>query len=243
MFITTIAFNAVTKMVWRWPAYRRWSLTIAFLIVDSFFLLGTLSNLLSGGWVPVVFGAVALGVMLTWWGGNRALNSYVFSHEGKWEPIEEEVRRGSITRTPGIGVYLAGPIEDVPTALTTQLRLLHVMPADIIIATVVTDSVPYSTKSPMVHEVMDRVRRVTIHTGYMETANISMVLRASILGKSESVATYYLAERRFVATNAGTLPAWVEKAFAYLHRNSQPPATFYGLPQERIISIGTRIDL
>ncbi len=243
MFITTIAFHAVTTMVWHWPAYRRWPLTIAFLIIDTFFLLGTLSDLLKGGWVPVAFGAVVLGTMLAWWGGNRALNSYMASHEGKWEPIAEGVRRGSTTRTPGIGVYLAGQIEDVPAALTTQLRLLHVMPADIIIATVVTESVPFSTKSPTVREIMDRVRRVTIHTGYMETANIPMVLRASVLGEWESVATYYLSERRFVATNAGSIPAWVEKIFAYLHRNSQPPATFFGLPQERIISIGTRIDL
>jgi KUP system potassium uptake protein len=243
MFITTIAFHAVATMVWHWPAYRRWPLTVAFLAIDSFFLLGTLSNLLNGGWVPVAFGAVVLAVMLAWWGGYRALNLYMAAHMGHWEPIEEEVRRGSITRTPGIGVYLASQAEDVPTALTTQVRLLHAMPADIIIATVVTDSAPYSSIPPSVREVMDRVRRVTIHTGYMETADIPAVLRASVLGERESVATYYLSERRFVATDAGALPGWIEKFFAYLHRNSQAPAAYFGLPQERIISIGTRVDL
>ncbi len=57
------------------------------------------------------------------------------------------------------------------------------------------------------------------------------------------MATYYLSERRFVASNAGAMPAWLERLFAYLHRNSQTPASYFGLPPERVISIGTRIDL
>lgn len=243
MFITTISFHAVATMVWHWPAYRRWPLTVSFLLIDSFFLLGTLSNLFNGGWVPVAFGAVVLTVMVAWWGGYRALNHYMSSHMGRWDAVAEEVRHGSITRTPGIGVYLASPVEEVPSALTTQVRLLHAMPAEVIIATVVTDSAPYATMEPSARDVMERVRRVTIHTGYMETADIPAILRAGILGEAESVATYYLSERRFVATNAGTMPAWLERIFAYLHRNSQAPAAYFGLPPERVISIGTRVDL
>ncbi len=243
MFITTIAFHAVTTMVWHWPAYRRWTLTAAFLTIDTFFLLGTLSNLLNGGWVPVAFGAVVLTVMLAWWGGYRALNIYMADHMGRWEPIAEEIRRGSITRTPGIGVYLASQVEDVPAALLTQIRVLHAMPTDIVIATVVTDSAPYSTIPVSVREVMDRVQRVTIHTGYMETADIPSVLRQDILGEHETVATYYLSERRFVASDDGAMPGWLERLFSYLHRNSQTPAVYFGLPPERLISIGTRIDL
>lgn len=243
MFITTIAFHAVATLVWHWPAYRRWPLTIVFLIIDSFFLLGTLSNLFNGGWVPVVFGAVVLIIMIAWWGGYRALNMYMASHVGHWDAIAEEARHGSIARTPGIGVYLASAVEEVPAALTTQVKVLHAMPAEIIIVTVVTDSAPFSTLEPSVRDVMERVRRITIHAGYMETADIPATLRAQLLGEAESVATYYLSERRFMATNAGQLPAWLERIFAFLHRNSETPATYFGLSADRVITIGTRVDL
>lgn len=243
MFITTIAFHAVTTMVWHWPAHRRWPITVAFLVIDTFFLLGTLSNLFQGGWVPVAFAAVVLAVMFAWWGGYRALNAYMAAHVGHWDVIADEVRRGRIARAPGIGVYLASQVEDVPSALTTQVRLLHAMPAQIVVATVVTDSTPYATIPPSVREVMDNVQRLTIHTGYMETADIPAVLREGLLGDRETEATYYLAERRFVATNAGAMPAWLERLFSYLHRNSQAPAAYFGLPPERVIAIGTRVDL
>lgn len=90
---------------------------------------------------------------------------------------------------------------------------------------------------------MDRVRPVTVYTGYMETADLPDILRTSVLGEGEADATYYLSERRFVATDHGMLPAWLERMFAFLHRNSQAPAAYFSLPPERVIPLGTRIDL
>ncbi|MBU6278982.1 MAG: KUP/HAK/KT family potassium transporter [Actinomycetales bacterium] len=243
MFITTIAFHAVATMVWHWPAYRRWPLTVTFLAVDLFFLIGTLGNLLRGGWVPVVFGAGVLTIMLVWWGGYRALNGYMASHEGRWSVIAEEIRRRRISRTPGLGVYLAAPVEDVPAALSTQARLLRSIPAEILIVSVVTDSTPFASKAPEIAKVINRVRRITIHAGYMESVDVPATLRAGILGAKEAEATYYVSERRFVATNAGELPAWRERLFAYLHRNSQAPISYFDLPPDRVIAIGTRVDL
>ncbi|MFM1964871.1 MAG: hypothetical protein RL134_596 [Actinomycetota bacterium] len=243
MFITTIAFASVMKHTWHWPAVPRWILTIGFLIIDSYFLLGTLANIFDGGWVPVVFGAVVLLVMFAWWSGYRALNSYMASHMGRWETVSEGLQQGTISRIPGVGVYLASQSEDVPAALSTQVDLLHGIPEKIIVVTVVTDSTPVATIPPSVRDVMEGVKRITIHTGYMETADIPAILRSGLLQESEDTATYYLSERRFVGTSAGSMPAWLEKLFAYLHRNSPTPATYFGLPRDRVISIGTRVDL
>jgi KUP system potassium uptake protein len=231
------------KHTWHWSALVRWILTIAFLVVDSFFLLGTLVNVLNGGWVPVVFGAVVLVVMLAWWSGYRALNAYMASHMGRWESVSDGVQQGTISRIPGIGVYLASQSEDVPAALSTQVNLLHGIPEEIVIVTVLTDSVPLATIPPSVREIMEGVKRMTIHAGYMETADIPAILRSDILGTSEETATYYLSERRFTGTSAGSMPGWLEKVFAFLHRNSQTPAAYFGLPEDRVISIGTRVDL
>jgi KUP system potassium uptake protein len=90
---------------------------------------------------------------------------------------------------------------------------------------------------------MKRVKRVIIPVGYMETPDIPASLRASALGGVESVATYYLSERKFVGSDAGSVPERREKFFAFLHRNAQAPSAFFGLPPDRVISIGTRIDL
>ena len=243
MSITTVAFHAVARRVWNWSPLKVWPLTIIFLTVDLFFLAGTISNVFRGGWVPVFFGAVVMVVMVAWGRGYRALANYMGRTARTWDQIEEELEHGSITRVPGIGIYLASPAENVPAALTSQIKVLHAMPADVYVVTVKTDDVPYSKQAPQVDELMSRVTRVTIIAGYMETADIPTTLQRTVLGHTEDVATYYMSERRFVASDKGELPRWMEQLFSLLHRNSQTPATYFGLPIDRVISIGTRVDL
>ncbi|MFC6236470.1 potassium transporter Kup [Longivirga aurantiaca] len=243
MFITTIAFHAVASRTWGWPGYRLWPFTTLFLVVDFTFLVGTLSNLLRGGWVPVAFGAVVMLVMIGWSNGYRALNNYMARTAVHWPSIAEELKHGSITRVPGVGVYLASPAEDVPAALSSQIKVLHAMPAEVLVVTVRTVSIPVADGPPEIIDVMKGVRRIVIPVGYMETPDIPAALRSSVLGKVESVATYYLSERKFAGTDAGSVPEHREKFFAFLHRNSQAPSQFFGLPSDRVIAIGTRIDL
>jgi KUP system potassium uptake protein len=90
---------------------------------------------------------------------------------------------------------------------------------------------------------MPRVHRMTIHVGYMQTADIPATVRTYLLGERERGATYYLSERRFVASDAGEVGETRERIFAFLHKNSQAPGAYFNLPVDRVISIGTRIDL
>jgi KUP system potassium uptake protein len=243
MFITTIAFHAVASRTWGWPAYRLWPLTIGFLVVDTAFLLGTLSNIVNGGWVPIAFGAVVMLVMVGWSNGYRALNGYMARTAVRWPSIQEELRHGSITRVPGVGVFLASPSEEVPAALSSQIKVLHAMPADVVVVTVRTVGMPIADTLPEVEQILPRIRRVTIPVGYMETPDVPAALRASVLGGAERSATYYVSERKFVGSDAGVVGERREKFFAFLHRNAQAPSAFFGLPPDRVISIGTRIDL
>ena len=92
-------------------------------------------------------------------------------------------------------------------------------------------------------EVLPRVTRVVIHVGYMQSADIPRVLRERFIRERERVATYYISERHFLATDANRVRRLPERLFEVLHRNEAPVATYFNLPGDRLISIGTRIDL
>jgi K+ transporter len=78
----------------------------------------------------------------------------------------------------------------------------------------------------------------------METVNVPSILQRQALTKAdEESATYYLSERHFLASEGGSLGNRTETLFEILHRNAVSPTTFYGLPYDRVITIGTRIDL
>lgn len=114
---------------------------------------------------------------------------------------------------------------------------------EVLVVNVATADSPVALNPVTVSEVNPGVRLAVIPVGYMESTDIPRSLRASVIGESERTATYYLSERQFVATNKNQLPAWLERAFGFLHRNAQHPSQYYSLPLDRVVTIGTRIDL
>ncbi|MEN9741420.1 MAG: hypothetical protein RIR66_376 [Actinomycetota bacterium] len=243
MAITTLAFHAVAKNNWKWSKLKLYALTTIFLIVDLAFLAGTIANLFKGGWVPILIGAFVIAVMLIWRSGYAALNKFMAANQQSWESLIAEISHGSITRSPGIGVFLASPAETVPAALTSQAKIMHSIPAEILVVTVVTDPVPYAETEIETVEIYERIKKVTIHTGYMESINLPRLITENVLGDHERVATYYLSERKFRGTDEGLVTGKIEKLFSILHRNAATPSSYFELPSDRIITLGTRIDL
>ncbi len=243
MFITTLAFHQVAATVWKWNRAKLWPMTALFLLVDFSFLAGTAANILKGGWVPVLIGAVVLFVMLLWRTGYTELNQYMASRQQTWDSLKAEIAHGSIARTPGIGIFLASPAEIVPAALSSQAKVMHSIPTEIVIATVVTDPVPYALSEIETTQIMDRITKITIHVGYMESLDLPKTLAEKILGDHERVANYYLSERKFIASDEGNVKSLPEKLFGLLHKNAATPSTYFGLPADRVITLGTRIDL
>ena len=243
MAITTVAFHRVAADVWGWSRARLWPLTAVFLTVDLGFLAGTAGNIVKGGWVPIVMGAVVLTVMLIWRLGFSALTQWMQATTVSWSSLAAEIDHGSITRVPGIGVYLASPKEEVPAAMASQARILHSIPAEVYVVTIEVEQQAYVEDRVDFHEVLPRVTRVFIHIGYMQSADVPKVLNEHFIRERERVATYYISERHFLATDANRVRRLPERLFEVLHRNEAPVATYFNLPGDRLISIGTRIDL
>ena len=59
----------------------------------------------------------------------------------------------------------------------------------------------------------------------------------------EARCTYYLSDRKFVESHGGALRGLSERTFALLHRNSATASDYFGLPDNRVISLGTRMDV
>ena len=244
MTVTTIAFTVVARQIWKWPLWKIAPLTSIFLTLDLIFLAGTATRFFDGGWVPIVFGSLILAMMLVWRAGNRALNRKMRDSSRTWQEIYAGCESGEIAMVPGIGIFMASPAEVVPAALISHVTIMHSLPESVYVVTIKSDTQPISTTPVLIDHVTDRLCQVTIFAGYMETVNVPSILqRDALSGEEESSATYYLSERHFLASDGGNLGKRTETLFEILHRNAVSPTTFYGLPYDRVITIGTRIDL
>jgi KUP system potassium uptake protein len=244
MTVTTIAFTIVARQIWKWPLWKIAPLTTIFLTLDLIFLAGTATRFFDGGWVPIVFGSLILGMMLIWRAGNRALNRKMRESSRTWQEIYAGCESGEIAMVPGIGIFMASPAEVVPAALISHVTIMHSLPESVYVVTIKSDTQPISTTPVLIDHVTDRLCQVTIFAGYMETVKVPNILqRDAMTAEEESSATYYLSERHFLASEGGSLGKRTETIFEILHRNAVSPTTFYGLPYDRVITIGTRIDL
>jgi KUP system potassium uptake protein len=244
MTVTTIAFTVVARQIWKWPLWKIAPLSSIFLTLDLIFLAGTATRFFDGGWVPIVFGSLILAMMLVWRAGNRALNRKMRDSSRTWQEIYAGCESGEIAMVPGIGIFMASPAEVVPAALISHVTIMHSLPESVYVVTIKSDTQPISTTPVLIDHVTDRLCQVTIFAGYMETVNVPSILQRDAMNSEEELsATYYLSERHFLASEGGNLGKRTETLFEILHRNAVSPTTFYGLPYDRVITIGTRIDL
>lgn len=244
MLITTIAFSIIALKAWKWnPIFV--GLFIAVLgTLDFIFFASSVTKILNGAWVPLLIAVAVVYLMWIWRKGQNALAQSIQNDSHTWQWLEDSVSSGEVVETESLGIFLSANGDRVPQAAVAQVKNLQSIPHRMIIVTVETDDVPYSAIDPEINQINNRAKHITIHTGFMESPNVPKVLRETCIDTHvESMATYYLSDRKFVGLETGQLRGNEEKTFSFLHRNSATASLYFGLPQERVITMAVQMDL
>ena len=244
MLVTTLAFGFVAKEKLKWSKGAIAIVLPLLLIIDVAFFLSTVTKLIKGAWVPLVIALAITYLMWTWRKGQRALSAALSQATLEWDEVEELIESNSISVIPDTGVYLSSTAIQVPQALVSQVRNLRSIPSKIIVVEVITGDIPFVSAPPRVREINPRVTEVIIWVGFNQQLSVSKILAEKVLTPEvESACTYYLSDRKFVESSEGVLSGLTERVFALLHRNSATASDYFGLPDDRVISLGTRMDI
>jgi KUP system potassium uptake protein len=244
MLMTTLAFGYIATEKLGWNKKLLFIIIPVLLIIDISFFIATVTKILKGAWVPLLIGIGITYVMWIWRKGQAALELAVRDQIISWEDVEKEVSSGKIAIIPDTGIYLSTTANKVPQALAAQLKNLHSCPEKILIVTVIQGDVPVVTAQPTLKEVNSRVSQLYIWVGYMQEVEVQKTIIGGVMSaEEEALCTYYLADRKFVESDAGNLSAGIEKVFGILHRNSATASSYFGLPETRVITLGTQMDL
>ena len=244
MLITTLALGIVAIKNWKWDKGPVALLILILGIVDLCFFLATVTKIFKGAWVPLAIGLAVVYVMWVWRKGQRALSILLQKDEKDWATLEAQIAGEDVDVIPAIGIYLSSTANKVPQAVTSQVKNLRSIPEKIIIATIVTAESPYAHVPPRVTQLTNRVTRVIIYVGFMETLNVPEVLSSYVITAEEELnSTYYLSDRKFISSPEGNLKGTTERFFTFLHRNSATASNYFGLPADRVITLSTQMDL
>lgn len=89
--------------------------------------------------------------------------------------------------------------------------------------------------------------RLVATYGFMERPRVLELLKHWRLASGSelriSETTFFLSRESIVPSRRRAMPAWRSVLFAFLQRNAQPATAFFGLPANRVVELGSQVEL
>jgi len=247
MLITACMLGVLTFSVWKWHPMLATLVTGAFLIVDGLYFASNVTKIPDGGWFPLLVAAVAFTLLTTWATGRRLMRERL--EEGAM-PIDVFLKSvgEKVRRVPGSSVFLASTTEGVPPALLHNLKHNHIMHERVAVLTVVTEGIPHVLSEDR-RDVIDLGHgfyRIVLHYGFMDEVDIPAELaeETGAGGPFKAMDTsYFLARQTLIASRHPGMAIWREKLFSWMVRNAESAMQFFKLPTNRVIELGSQIEI
>jgi KUP system potassium uptake protein len=247
MFITAGMLGVLTFTVWKWPPLLAGSVTGLFLAIDGLYLASNAMKIGDGGWFPLLVAAMVFTLLTTWATGRRLMRERLAEDA---MPIELFIRSTgqSVKRVPGTAVFLATTADAVPPGLLHNLKHNKVLHERVVVLTVATEQVPHVSAKQRV-EVTDLGHgfyRIVLHYGFMEEADIPAAL-AEIADAGAPFkpmeTSYFLSRQTLIPTARPGMWIWREHLFAWMVRNAASAMEFFKLPTNRVIELGSQVEI
>lgn len=245
MLTSTMLFGLVTVLIWRTNKVSAYSLLAFLLTVDIAFLAANATKIAHGGWFPLSAGLTAFILLTTWKRGREILLGRMAADS---LPIEVFLKSISdrATRVSGTAIYMTVAGEGVPRALLHNLKHNKVIHERVVFLTVVTEDRPTvpETERIVVKPLGGRVYRATIRYGFMDSPDVPRALEASHLVTFDMMDTSFFLNRETIIPSARPgMAIWREHLFSWMSRNAATAMDFFKLPPNRVIELGSQIEI
>jgi KUP system potassium uptake protein len=246
VMIDTVLISVVLLTMWKWNRYLVFVLLFVFFSVDFAYLSANLLKIPAGGWFPLLVGAIAFTLLTTWAKGRKLMIDRM--NEASL-PIEIFIKSAaaSAARVPGTAVFMTSSAAGVPHALLHNLKHNKVLHERIILLTVKIEDVPYvpEEKRAQTTEYGSGFFRIVIRYGFMEEVDVPAVLTGlKECGPCKMIDTsFFLARQTLLASSRPGMAIWRERLFAWMLRNAESAMEFFKLPTNRVVELGSQLEI
>jgi KUP system potassium uptake protein len=250
MAITTL-LAALVAIQWGYSPLIVLAVNGFFLVIDLIFFAANSTKLHEGGWFPLVLAGLVAFLMLTWRGGVKLVERA----RARLRQPEEDLIETAVTkcraRLPGTAVFLASAPRGVPLALTQFVKHNHVLHERVLLVTVQIEESPRISEDDRAEiiDIIPDITRVILHYGFMQYPTIYEGLQLAcrqgkLPGIDLSDITYYIGRETIIPReDVPGMWVWRESLFAFLQRNAERSAAFFGVPTGQVVEFGTEIEI
>ncbi len=248
MVITTILLFSVERRIWRWPLWQALLLCGLFMVVDIPFFAANIVKLVSGGWVPLVVAFATYVLMTTWKRGRRAVRKHLAEASLPIDYFLSRLEEFAPRRVKGAAVFMTSTMGVTPPILLHHFKHNKVLHEKVILLTIVTEGVPEVAKRDRIQmrEFTHGFAEVIAHYGFMQTPNVPAALRRAAergLDLDLESVRYFLGRETLLTTGKTDMAAWRKRIFVFLARNAPPADAFFRIPPNRVIELGSQVEL
>jgi len=246
MVVTALMAFIVINRVWKWSLAATTLLIAPFIFIDCSFLSANLLKIVDGGWFPLALGMFLMLVMLTWRRGSRILFEKTRRLEVPLVDLVASLEKKLPPRVLGTAVFLTGDPSSTPTALLHSLKHYKVLHEHNVILTIMTADTPRVNPAERVQfePISDTFSRMTVRYGFAESPNLPKALAiARKQGWTFDImsTSFFLSRRSVRASKDSGMPRWQDNLFIALARNADDASSYFQIPTDRVVEIGTQV--
>jgi KUP system potassium uptake protein len=248
MVITTLMAFIVVRYRWRFPLWVSLGATLFFLTIELVFFSANILKVVQGGWFTLMIAAAVFTVMTTWSRGRMLLRERLREESIPLEDFLRSIEANPPLRVPGTAVFLSADAHVTPNALLHNLKHNMVLHEQNLFVTVQHHEIPWVDDEQRfeVTPLGPKCWQIIMHFGFKNEPDVPkglQLLEQHGVQLDPMTTSYFLSRDIVIPTIGSGMAPWREKLFANMHRNASAVADFLNLPANRVVELGSKVEI
>ncbi|MEO8724100.1 MAG: potassium transporter Kup [Sphingobium sp.] len=245
MVVTTCLAFIIAWRGWHWHGLWTTLLFIPFLTIDLIFFGANILRVVEGGWVPLLVASIIGLVMVAWILGRRAALARANEQGVAMHELASALAIRLPTIVDGVAVFLTQDADVAPSALLHNLKHNKALHRTNVLLTVATEPKPYITPKDRLStsRIDDHFVVARLNYGYMDQVDVPSDLAQSELLKGSGGTSFFVGRNAIRRASRPVMPRWLTLLYSFLHRNAADPTAFFAIPPNRVVELGSQIEL
>jgi KUP system potassium uptake protein len=249
MMIDTLLAFVVVRALWNWNWLQAGLFLALFLVVDFAFFSANLVKVFDGGWFPLALGLGIFILFATWKRGRTLLYERLQQDSMPLDAFLASLQFGGPHRVAGTGIFMTTRPDGVPRAMLHNMLHNKVLHERIILLNVNLQDIPHvdETGRILVEQLSNGFYRVILNYGFKDDPNIPLALElcgSHGMAPVEMMETsFFLGRETIVPNRVPSMPLWRQILFMWMFRNAGTATDFFKLPTNRVVELGTQVEL
>lgn len=246
MVVTTCLAFIIAWRFWRWEPVWTALLIAPFLALDLFFFGANILRVSEGGWVPLLVACMVGVIILTWLKGRETALKRASMRGAALEDTVKALAARPPVGVEGTAVFLTQDLDVAPSALLHNLKHNKALHRTNILLKVESQPTPHVEPDDrlVLERIDDRFLKARLRYGYMDRIDVpSDLARSEGLLAGPGGTSFFVGRSAIRFASKPAMPRWMTVLYTFLHRNAADPTAYFSIPPNRVVELGSQIEL